>query len=264
MKKIASIWQKKPGNIIPRLEAAIEKGARLIPEGKRISLFFRADDMGDLSPEFSNLVEIFIKHEIPLCLAVVPAWLTHEKWFEIKSVCKNGRNLWCWHQHGWAHKNHEISGKKQEFGPNRTADDIKKDIRNGKERLISIIKNEFYPVFTPPWNRLSENAIKILADLGFKAISRNKNASPLSDGILPDIQVNVDLHTRKEIDWEKGWNNLLNEIETGLSDGTCGIMIHHQMMNKAAFSFLDIFIEKLKKSKKINFVNFRDLPEYMI
>jgi len=74
--------------------------------------------------------------------------------------------------------------------------------------------------------------------LGFKAISRNKNAYPPSDGILPDIQVNVDLHTRKESDPEQGWNNLLNEIEKGLSNGLCGIMIHHQMMNKPAFSLL--------------------------
>lgn len=57
---------------------------------------------------------------------------------------------------------------------------------------------------------------------------------------LPDIPINVDLHTRSEITPEAGQEALLDEFQKAADAGRIGIMIHHQRMNQAAFSFLDI------------------------
>jgi hypothetical protein len=81
---------------------------------------------------------------------------------------------------------------------------------------------------------------------------------PAPDG-LPDFAVNVDLHTRKEEDPVSGWNGLFSEIRSALSQNHCGMMIHHQRMNEAAFVFLEIFIQALLKQRRFRPVDFGDL-----
>ena len=135
---------------------------------------------------------------------------------------------------------------------------FRKDIESGKKRLGSIMGDDFYPLFTPPWNRCSASAMDSLGELGYRAISRSSNSKPPAPSGLPDIQVNVDLHTRKETDPEASWQNLLGELERGLSSGICGIMIHHQLMNEAAFDFLEILLMALVRNKQLNLVHFQD------
>jgi hypothetical protein len=119
----------------------------------------------------------------------------------------------------------------------------------------------FYPVFTPPWNRCSLTTLQLLRELEYAAVSRKRDSLPPSPEGLPDFWVDVDLHTRKEPNPQTGWRNLFNELEQGISAGRCGIMIHHQMMNAAAFDFLELLITALTKCRKIQLVNFKDLAD---
>jgi hypothetical protein len=109
------------------------------------------------------------------------------------------------------------------------------------------MREDLLPVFTPPWNRCDQETLGALQDMGYKAISRNLAAQPAVPPTLPDYAVNVDLHTRKERDSKSGWQGLLSELGDGLTRGFCGIMIHHQRMNAAAFDFLDILLPELKR-----------------
>ena len=81
---------------------------------------------------------------------------------------------------------------------------------------------------------------------------------------LPSFDVNVDLHIRKEGSAKAGWENLFNELHQAVSSGSCGIMIHHQRMNGAAFDFLATLLKVLAENKKIQLVNFRDLPSGIV
>ena len=81
---------------------------------------------------------------------------------------------------------------------------------------------------------------------------------PSPDG-LPDFAVSVDLHTRKEDHPLLGWEGLFSELGSALSQSPCGIMIHHQRMNEAAFVFLERFIQTLIKQQHFNLVHFMDL-----
>ena len=74
--------------------------------------------------------------------------------------------------------NHEPSGKKYEFGPARSIAAIEHDLMRGRERLMYLMQDTFFPAFTPPWNRCSKEALVVLKTLGFRAISRSRGASP--------------------------------------------------------------------------------------
>ena len=239
------------------LTALISRISRQRPSP--VPVFFRADDIGIPSANFQRLIASFLRHRIPLCLATVPSWLNEERLEELRRITGKNNSQWCWHQHGYLHRNYETEGKKQEFGPVRPEKDIKKSLKQGKKRLENLLDMDFQPFFTPPWNRCSTETIKILADLGFKALSRSHGARPETIAALPDIQVNVDLHTRKEQSATIGFANLSDELEQAISAGQCGIMIHHRRMNSRAFDFLDILLENIAKSPSLIPVLFNDL-----
>jgi peptidoglycan/xylan/chitin deacetylase (PgdA/CDA1 family) len=185
------------------------------------------------------MIDLFRKHQVPLHMAVTPAWLTHSRWKTLKKWT-GGDDLFCWHQHGWRHVNHQESGKKGEFGTDRTKIEKKADLTKGRAKLKSIMGDDFKLFFTPPWNRFDSETAKALVELGYKAVSRSNGEQkkvPLPSS-LPDIFINVDLHTRTEINPAQSWNALLSEFETAIKTGRVGVMLHHQRMNGVAFEFL--------------------------
>jgi len=240
-----------------RIKDTIDKGCRHRSEPARV--FFRADDIGIPSRQFQLLIDCFIKHRIPLCLATVPAWITTRRFEELKQVTGSNSTQWCWHQHGRLHHNFEQRGKKQEFGPSRTKEEIKESLIKGKQRLEEILGDEFQPIFTPPWNRCSSETIESLTELGFNALSRSRGAKPETVPELPDFQVGVDLHTRKGLSPTLGFKNLLSELEETISSGQCGIMIHHQRMNTRAFELLDLLLDTINRTPQLTPVLFSTL-----
>jgi peptidoglycan/xylan/chitin deacetylase (PgdA/CDA1 family) len=246
--RIAALYRTLPDDLAPRLAECIDASLRRYSEKKSARIFFRADDIGVPGKQFNRLIDLFKRYEAPLSLAVVPAWLTPMRWSALMKICQDTLSLWCWHQHGWRHKNYENLLKKQEYGPSRTPADIESELLRGRKRLASLMKERFYPLFTPPWNRCSGETLELLRKLNYRAVSRYQNAMPAAPRGLPDISVNVDLHTRKETRAEDGWKNLFEELGAALSSGFCGIMIHHQRMNDAAFVFMDILLDQLTQT----------------
>ena len=258
---IAVIWHRLPSDVDTRIADCIH-AARKIADGQDNGfMFFRADDVAVPGRQFSRMMELFAAYDAPLSLAVVPAALTQPRWQYLSGFEKMNPGRWCWHQHGWRHINHETEGKKQEFGAARTAASIKRDLEQGKKRLEHIMGDHFYPVFTPPWNRCSHIALELLKKLGYAAVSRSHGSkTPLPGGLL-DYYVNVDLHTRREKRPAEGWKNLFAELKQAFAQKHCGIMIHHRMMNDAAFDFLEILLKKLVENPYLRLVHFKDLAE---
>lgn len=240
--------QALPEDFFVRLHEAVA--------AKPVEVFFRADDIGKVDSVFIRMMELFDQYQVPLCLAVVPEWMTAEHWQAMARFSPN-EDLWCWHQHGYAHENHEAVGKKNEFGESRSGDEIRRDLQAGKERLAALLGDTFYPVFTPPWNRCSRTTLGLLSELGFQAVSRSSGVQPKAD--LPDLCVNVDLHTGKERDVQQATERLLLECQQGVEKGRLGIMLHHQRMNSRAFSFLERLLQILLKQEAVTFCTFREL-----
>jgi hypothetical protein len=256
---ISRIWSRVPFEATAQFVGCLDRAADRDGTGKPVSVFFRADDVAVYGKSFDRLMEIFLRHRTPLCLAVVPAWLTKERAEMLKRYHRKAPNLWCWHQHGWRHVNHQTSGKKAEFGDSRAADELRRDIHAGGCRLETLMGKDFYPVFTPPWNRCGTETLKILKLLGYHAVSRGRQRASRGMAGLPEFSVDVDLHTRKEPCAEEGWKNLFTDLEHALSQEVSGIMIHHQRMNDEAFDFLEFMLTVMKSKKHITMINFQDV-----
>ncbi|NDV20073.1 polysaccharide deacetylase family protein [Pseudodesulfovibrio sp. JC047] len=248
---IASLWHTPSRDGLRRITDLIDEA----PDDT--ALFFRADDVAVPGGNCRQMMDLFIAHGIPLHMAVTPAWLTQTRW-EILNGWAGDSNLFCWHQHGWQHRSHQTSGKKSEFGDHRPAQDKTADLLKGKERLTHIMGPAFSPAFTPPWNRFDAQTGTALAELGYTCVSRSAGEQrkvPLPDS-LPDIPINVDLHTRNEADPKQGWTALATEFQTAIQSGRIGIMLHHQRMNPAAMAFLDTCLHHIKSNPKIQCIRF--------
>ena len=257
---VSSIWQRRlPSDIVARTERCVAAGCEQKSQRGEALVFFRADDIAAPGNQFSRLLKLFAQYRVPLCLAVVPAWITKPRWLALNYLAQPAAFSWCWHQHGWRHINHEVEGKKQEFGPSRSRADLEHDIRRGRQRLENLMGRDFYPVFTPPWNRCDDKTLDVLKDLGFAGISRSRGVGERLPTELPSFDINVDLHTRKEGTPVRGWHNLFVELQQALASGCCGIMIHHQRMNPFAFDFLEVLIRTLAGRKDLKLVDFRGL-----
>ena len=246
-KNPAALWQNMPADIHQRLHICLDQVVTELSQRDGSIVFFRADDVAVPGRKFAKLIDIFSKHQVPLTLAVVPAWLTETRWQRLVELCRKDYSLWCWMQHGWRHCNHEPQGRRLEFGPSRSFSRKRKDLQAGFQRLRRLLGEAFTPAFTPPWNRCDSETLQALKELGYKAISRNLGAQPPAPYALTEYPVAVDLHTRKEKDGESGWQNFFKELREGLGKGFCGIMIHHQRMNNAAFDFLEVLLSELKR-----------------
>lgn len=258
---VSALWRSLPPDLTVRLDRCISAVLDRVGGKDPRYVFFRADDVAVCGAKFVRLMDIFMRCRIPLCLAVVPAWLTKARWQELERIGRGASSLWCWHQHGWRHVNHERSGKKQEFGPGRPFLKIKDDLIRGRHRLQTVMGEAFSPVFTPPWNRCDENTLILLKELDYRAVSRFRGSVPKPPEGLPDFAVSVDLHTRKERNPVSAWENLFSELGTALSQRLCGIMIHHQRMNEAAFVFLEVLLQLLIRRKCLHLVHF-DSPNF--
>ncbi len=252
--EISSLYSSPIPHLSKKLGNSIESG---LTAGKGSAVvFFRADDIGVPSQQFFEMISLFIKHDMPLCLAVVPTWLTERRWHRLKEAAAGTRL--CWHQHGWRHANHEHSGKKQEFGDSRPAEDLRRDLLRGRERLSQLIGSEFFPLFTPPWNRCGKKTLTLLQEFHFRGISRSSGATPSATD-LPDFQVNVDLHTGKEREPELSLHLLLLQLSHSMTYGTSGIMLHHQRMNNHALLFLDQLLQTIRNFKSLQSLRFQDM-----
>ena len=246
---ISALWNAVPANIQALLSQAIHSGveahkANGKPMGECPTVFFRADDVAVPSTQCKNMLRIFAEHDTPLGLAVVPAWITHSHLSSLLDVAPEKNHLWCWHQHGWTHTNNAKQGRKCEFGNDRQTRECAGELQSGYDKLHSLLGDNFCPLFTPPWNRISKDNIQLLKDTGFKALSTTTSSPKQS--ILPDIPVNIDLHTRNELTAASGWNNLLAELTATIATGRCGIMLHHDRMNKPAEDFLHCLLITLQ------------------
>jgi hypothetical protein len=254
----APLWQQDlPPDLDRQLTELFAAAAEL--HGP-VRVFFRADDIGRMDSSFVRMMELFAAYDIPLCPALVPQWLNSETWQQISSITQKKQKL-CWHQHGFSHTNHEQTGKKCEFGQGRSSDAIRADILAGKMILKELLGNLFLPVFTPPWNRCSAATMDILQELKFAALSRSSNVQPSPPAGLPDLRINIDLHTRRETDPRDGMQSLITECKAALNNGCMGFMLHHQRMNTTAFIFLENLFRAINAAANLVPCTFLELLE---
>src|ERR1041385_7706803 len=81
-----------------------------------ITFFFRNDDVGWEDERLFELLDVFWQYEVPIDLAVIPKAISRETAARLRRQVAGRPELVSVHQHGYAHVNHEQTGRKCEFG----------------------------------------------------------------------------------------------------------------------------------------------------
>lgn len=207
---------------------------------KRPRIFFRDDDADRDLPELRRLLDLFGSSGTPLSLAVIPGSLDEggarllrdpQPWLEV-------------HQHGWMHTNHETVGRKCEFGPSRAFAQQCEDIENGRKRLRDRLGDLCAPVFTPPWNRCTADTARALQSLGFEILSKDQTPNL---GIR-EMSIAVDIFTWKNGPELKPLQRIVDEVAARcqVSDAPLGILLHHKVMSREAFSTVSTLLSGLR------------------
>lgn len=220
-----------------------------------VDLFFRDDDVDEDEPTLRRLLNLFAQKNVPLILGVIPAKLTDEcvgllaQFSSLELV-----------QHGWQHVNHELAGRKCEFGASRSFDEQYADLARGQASMYEAFGNQWFPAFIPPWNRCTATTHQALDQLGFRVLSQLRKDSPLAGFSWQEISVTLDLFRWKDGATLKPTDELLGQIAAQCTQPQpIGIMLHHKVMNDDAFLFLEQLIDTLQPATNVRFHTFQTL-----
>src|SRR3954452_2546993 len=221
--------------------------ARLDARDEPVMFFFRDDDAGWADERLFELMDLFEERRLPLDLAAIPRAMNEPLADELRSRHAAAAGRVGLHQHGFVHVNHEREGRKQEFGPARSAAEQRDDIAAGRRELERVLDGCVQPVFTPPWNRCTRVTGRCLADLGFRVLSREHCAEPLDVDGLAEVPVHVDWFAKRKgvrLTRVAVGEQLAAMAEGG---GPVGVMFHHAEMDAgemaAASQLLDVLAE---------------------
>ncbi len=195
-----------------RLRDALELGP--------VEVFFRDDDAGW---EDARLLELIARFEgFPLDLAVIPMELTERLAGALEGVgC---------HQHGYAHTNHQLEGRKCEFGPARSKAQQRDDIAAGRERLSELLGDRLDPFFTPPWNRCTRDTGEVLRRTRLHAaLARAPGGAARAAPRAPGPPRRRAAYRRNELD-----ERFAGFVRAG---GPVGVMFHHGVMEPPDMAF---------------------------
>lgn len=214
------------GNWLEPVKRAL--GNRVTP----IKVFFRDDDAGVENERLFCLMDVFKDFAAPLDVAVIPKAVSKEFAEKLRKRIASSGGLFSIHQHGYSHNSHERENRKCEFGPARNKRQQFADIAKGQTTLAAFFGELPQPIFTPPWNRCTNETVKALNQLGFKVLSRESRAERLILGGLREIPISVDWFAKR-----KGIPLTRHQIGMMIADeitsqNEIGIMLHHAQMDK--------------------------------
>ena len=137
----------------------------------RTTIFFRNDDpdtfeRGDKREVLYALTDIFVGKEIPLVHAVVPNIVTEKTVLYLRKSIEDTGMIEAI-QHGWQHKRYV----KGEFDHSRSYEDQFADIQAGRQRMLDLFGNLFYPAFSAPYGVYTAATYETLDRLEYTVVS---------------------------------------------------------------------------------------------
>jgi hypothetical protein len=201
------------------------------------TFFFRDDDAGWADERLFALLHRFEHHGLRADVAVIPAAVTPALG---RRLCSNARATGSrLHQHGLSHTNHEVEGRKCEFGSARAADVVAADIAAGRDLMLATFGELVDPVFTPPWNRCRPETGDSLVAVGFDVLSRDVTAPGLDRPDLVEVAVSVDWFGRR-----KGVALTRAELAAKIAEQVgaahpVGVMLHHAVTDDDELARVD-------------------------
>ncbi|MFN0087652.1 MAG: hypothetical protein ACKVX9_19835 [Blastocatellia bacterium] len=225
---------------------ALERRGR---QARPLDLFFRDDDVDEDEPSLRECLRRFVRGETPVNLGVIPKRLTREAAALLRRSVREAPSLIELNQHGWEHINHEEVGKKCEFGPGRAFDLQHADIAAGWARMDAAFGSRWSPVFIPPWNRCTFETGRALDQLGFLALSRDHGQPPMPGLRLRELPITLDLYRWRGGVAPRPIEEFSGELIQQIDElDRIGIMLHHKVMDEAAFALVDALLRAFRSS----------------
>jgi hypothetical protein len=222
-----------------------------------VRIFFRDDDVDEDEAPLRRLLSLFVERNTPINLGVIPGRLTAECIELLTGAVAAAPALIELNQHGWRHQNHEREGRKCEFGASRTYPEQLADITQGHARMTEAFGPNWFPVFIPPWNRCTEETLRAIDHLGFRALSAKQGSSVLTGYRFEEISITLDIYRWKGGARMKSPEEVTCELITQLSrQQTIGVVLHHKVMDDQAFSFLRSLLDALAAHPSAGAVSF--------
>lgn len=196
-----------------------------------LDLFIRDDDAGWSDDTLLALLDVTARARVPIDLAAIPLAVSPLLALELNARIDAMPGLLAVHQHGCAHLNHQTEGRKCEFGDARDAHRHRADLMGGRLLLEGCFGARLQRFFTPPWNRCAELTPALLAELGYRALSRDRGAPRQS--ALPELPVDIDWSRQHR---EGGLPQVAHALATAVRERgrlrqSLGLMLHHAAMS---------------------------------
>lgn len=223
------------------------------------TFFVRDDDAGWDDAALTRLLDRCAMHDIAIDLAAIPCAVTDDLAGRLLSRISAGERIGI-HQHGYRHANHQTSGRKCEFGDARSRVQQQSDIAAGQARLSALFGDHLDAIFTPPWNRCTQDTVDALDALGFAVLSRDLTATALDTAGVTPLPVSVDWSKWMRAD--SGQARLAQEVAAALDgDMPFGIMLHHADMSTPDLDRLESLLDLLARHPQASSVPMRDCEQ---
>jgi hypothetical protein len=214
--------------------------------GRECGLWWRDDDLVGHTPQFERLEAMSQKHSLSPLVSVIPQLAEKGLGSSVGRV-----KLMAFCQHGLSHLNHESVGKPQsEFGAARPLDAIERDFRLGSQIMGEIFGERFFPVFVPPWNAITDDALALLPRAGFVGLSQYGPRRQSDVHGVRCVNTHLDIinwsaRPDPQIQPAEGLAGRFSEVlqlcREGRIDVTepLGILTHHRVMDRDAWNLMD-------------------------
>lgn len=211
-----------------------------------VRLWLRDDDAIEPTPALDRLDGLCCRHQVPYCLAVIPAGLQAGlgDWARGRKLCRSA-------VHGFSHINHAATGEKKcELGLHRPLATVLEELATGRDKVRDITGDRFFNCLVPPWNRIDPVIADRLGDIGFDCLSAFgwRPSAPHLRGVR-QANAHIDI-----IDWQgtrggKSDGELVDDLIGALAKArtrggvAIGVLTHHLVHDARAWSFLEALLE---------------------
>ncbi|WP_285294544.1 glycosyltransferase [Aureimonas altamirensis] len=229
--------------------ALVDRLDSLHAQGTVMDIWWRDDDAADDTPQLRRLLALRQRHGVPVALAVSPFLIQPALPRLLREEAGVDVLL-----HGLEHRNNAPPGaKRQELGYAPPGAFIA-PLSEGLSRHRDTFGDRALPVMVPPWNRIDQNIIGRLHDLGFEGLSTfGRRASERLAG-LRVFNTHID-----PVDWRGGKRlgepALFVERIAALADlgEPVGLLTHHLIHDGATWRFVDRLLALLARHPAVRF-----------
>lgn len=230
---------------------------RCLDVGIELDFWWRDDDAIEPTAALDDLIGAATASGAPLLLAVIPDPAMPSLFTHVVDIGEITIS-----QHGFAHINHETRpAKAAELGNARAEEAVLSELSAGKLKLQHYGRDQFAPILTPPWNRISPAIAERRFEIGLPGLS---TFGPTDND---PYQVNTHLDViawrgdRGFIGWGKAMRVVEEEIEARWAGNRqpFGLLTHHLVHDDGVRAFLDSFFAIASNHSAVRWPDHRTL-----